>query len=589
MSGSVRAAVAGVVLGAAALFLTGLGAPDLWQPDEPRYAQVAEELRSLQHGARGLWLLHLNGEPYTQKPPLYFWLAALAGAPAGRVGETAARLPSALAGIACVALLVGFGTRLRGPAVGAAAGALLATTTLFAYLARRAQLDVLLCAFELVALTAFWRLASEARSEAKPSGGGGAGSAGAVPARWAALLHGGLGLAVLVKGPVGLIVPALAILAFLAWERRLSALRRCLPPWGPLLSVAPGLLWIAGAVALAPPGFFDRAIVENLWGRFAQGTSHARPIWYYLYQFPGDFLPWTLLAPAVVIAGRRVLGASASEARASEARSEPKASGDRKGEPKASEVPQACPGDRAQVWRFLLAWLGSALLFFSLSSGKRGLYLLPVFPAAALLCADAVVGALRDGGRPPRWAISLLAALAGLALLVGLAAPSAASRFGVELPGAFPALWLALFGLVLLAFRLARGSWLARAGVVVAGVALAELLVFTAVFPAVDVEKSPRRVAEEAAALTPPGASVGVTRVTLVGALAYYGGRPVTELKEPEAIAAFLAGGGRAIVTEERHLGRVEAVTPVEIRFRARQGRRALVVVTPGAAAASAP
>jgi 4-amino-4-deoxy-L-arabinose transferase-like glycosyltransferase len=541
MSGSVRAAVAGVVLGAAALFLTGLGATDLWAPDEPRYAQVADELRSLQHGARGLWLLHLNGEPYTQKPPLYFWLAALAGAPAGRVGETAARLPSALAGIACVTLLIGLGTRLRGPVVGAAAGALLATTTLFAYLARRAQLDVLLCACELLALAAFWRLDRAAEPRARD----------------AALLHGALGLAVLVKGPVGLIVPALAILAFLAWERRLSALRRCLPLWGPLLSVAPGLLWIAGAIALAPPGFSDRAIVENLWGRFAQGTSHARPIWYYLYQFPGDFLPWTLLAPAVAIAGRRVFGQG--------------------------------PADRAQVWRFLLAWLGSALVFFSLSSGKRGLYLLPVFPAAALLCADALVGALRDGARPPRWANWLLAWLAGLALLVGLAAPRAASRFGVELPGAFPALWLALFGLALLAFRFARGSWLARAGVVVAGVALAELLVFTAVFPALDAEKSPRRVAEEAAALTPAGASIGVTRGTLVGALAYYGGRPVTELNGPEAIAAFLAGGGRAIVTEERNLGRVEAVTPVEIRFRARQGRRALVVVTPGAAAASAP
>ena len=229
------------------------------------------------------------------------------------------------------------------------------------------------------------------------------------------------------------------------------------------------------------------------------------------------------------------------------------------------------------------------MLFFSLSSGKRGLYLLPVFPAASLLCADAVVGALRDGARPPRWAVSLLAGLAGLALLVGLTAPIAASRFGIELPGAFPVLWLALFGLTLLAFRLARGSWLARAGVVVAGVALAELLVFTAVFPALDVEKSPRRVAEAAAALTPAGASVGVTRGTLVGALAYYGGRPVTELTQPETIAAFLAGGGRAIVTEERNLARIEAVTPVEIRFRARQGRRALVVVTPASAAASAP
>jgi 4-amino-4-deoxy-L-arabinose transferase-like glycosyltransferase len=598
-SGSLRAPLAvGVVLAAAALFLVRLGATDLWAPDEPRYGQVAEELRSFQHGARGLWLLHLNGVPYTQKPPLYFWLAALAGAPAGRVNEIAARLPSALAGIACIALLIFLGTRMRGAAVGVGAGGLLATTFLFAHLARRAQLDVLLCACELLALSAFWRLASAARSEPQASEvhqasaarsepqasevhqasaarsepqarqGGGAGYPGAVPAkldrsgthraRDAALLHGGIGLAVLVKGPVGLILPALAILSFLAWERRLADLRRCLPIWGPLLSVGPGLIWIAGAVTLAPPGFSQEAILENLWGRFAEGTSHARPFWYYLYSFPLDFLPWTLLAPLVVVAGRRVLGAEGST-------------------------------PRAQAWRFLLAWLGSALVFFSLSSGKRGLYLLPAFPAAALLCADAVVGALRAGARPPRWAGRLALALSALLLAVGLAARAVAGRFGAELSLAFPVLCLGLAAAALLGLRAARRSWPGRAGVVLSTVALAELLVFALLFPAFDTEKSPRRIALEAAALTPPGASIGVTRSTLVGGLAYYGGRRVTPLKTPEAIEAFLADGGRAIVTEARNLHRIESVAPVEIRFRARQGRRALVVVTPAAIASPSP
>ena len=82
---SLRPLAAGVLAAAALLFLARLGATDLWAPDEPRYAQIAEEIRAFEHGARGLWLLHLNGEAYDQKPPVYFWLAALFGAPAGRV------------------------------------------------------------------------------------------------------------------------------------------------------------------------------------------------------------------------------------------------------------------------------------------------------------------------------------------------------------------------------------------------------------------------------------------------------------------------------------------------------------------------
>lgn len=62
-----------------------LGATDLWAPDEPRFAAIAEELRSFEHGPAGLVVLHLNSAPYTQKPPLYYWMAALLGAVPGRV------------------------------------------------------------------------------------------------------------------------------------------------------------------------------------------------------------------------------------------------------------------------------------------------------------------------------------------------------------------------------------------------------------------------------------------------------------------------------------------------------------------------
>jgi 4-amino-4-deoxy-L-arabinose transferase-like glycosyltransferase len=74
-----------VLIVAAFMLFFRLGATDLWAPDEPRFAAMAEELRSFEHGPAGLVVLHLNSAPYTQKPPLYYWMAALLGQVPGRV------------------------------------------------------------------------------------------------------------------------------------------------------------------------------------------------------------------------------------------------------------------------------------------------------------------------------------------------------------------------------------------------------------------------------------------------------------------------------------------------------------------------
>jgi 4-amino-4-deoxy-L-arabinose transferase-like glycosyltransferase len=526
-----------LVVGAALLLLLArLGATGLWAPDEPRYGQIAEELRSWRHGAAGLVLLHLNGEPYTQKPPLYYWLAAAAGAPLGRVTETAARLPSALAGVALVALMLRFGARLVGPAGAVLGAALLLTTYEFAEHARRARLDVLLALFETLALGFFWRLD-------RGIGGRRANQLG---------LHAALGLAVLTKGPVGFLVPILVATAYLVWERRARALGRALPAWGLLLSIGPGLAWIAGAVALAPPGFFGEAVLENVFGRFFGGSAHGRPFYYYLYQFPIGFLPWFLLAPLVARAARGILAGGDDEAR--------------------------------RAWRFLLAWVGATLLFFSLSSGKRGIYLLPCHPAAALLVADALRRRVGAAGRLPRaWDAAALA-LAAAALAAGA---WLVARDPLRDPSASIATGVALFAIVAgagaarLALARARAPLWVRLAVPVAGVYAALLVLFLATWPARDPEKSPRAVAEAAAALTSADGSIGlVGDRALAGGLAYYGGRKVELLDDGEQIARFFADGGTAVVVQARKLERVEAAASVEVRFRAREGRRALVVVT---------
>jgi 4-amino-4-deoxy-L-arabinose transferase-like glycosyltransferase len=540
---------------AAIVLLSGLGSVDASAPDEPRYLQVAEEMRSMQHGAGGLLLLHLNGEVYAQKPPLYYWLAALFGLPTHRVTELAARLPSALAGIAVIWLTLHLGSRLFGGFTGVLGAALLLSVFEFAHLARRVQLDVLLTLFEMGALVAFWWL-----------------DRGLGSRRWQlTLMHGALGLALLTKGPVGFLIPFLTIVAYLVWERRARDIARLFLSWRLVLSLGPALVWIVAALALAPAGFAGEAVGTNLIGRFFAGTSHPRPIYYYLYQFPLDFMPWTLLWPMVYLVGRRRIFSSAEQV----------------GDPESR-----------RAWRFLLSCVAVSLVFFSVSGGKRGLYLLPAFPAMALVCADSLVRTLSGRSRMPR-PLTAGAALTAL-LMLGVALEAALAGlagFAIALPdpllAAVRSPLLASFGLAVIAV-LAGGcaAWIVLArnrapviflpGVAIIVALAIELSVFLLLLPALEPINSPRPIARSAASITEPGDPIGLlTDRAMTGGLAYYAERRVAPLWTPESIRRFVDEGGKAIVGKTRKLHRVEEITPFEIVSRWRTGRREVAVVTP--------
>ena len=528
-----------VIAAAATLLLSNLGATDLWAPDEPRFAAIAEEVRASEHGFSSWVLLRLNDEAYTQKPPLYYWLAALAGTASGRVTEVAARLPSALAGIATVGLTLHLGFQLfRQIPVGVWSAMILLTSFLFAHLARRAQLDVLLTLWETIALWSFSRLDRSSQS-----------STGAL-----LVLHGALGCAVLTKGPVGLL-PLAVIAVYLAWERRLSDFRRFAPIWGLALSVGPALLWITAATLMAPPGFFEEAVIDNLLGRFFAGTSHVRPFYYYAAQFPADFLPWTLLWPLAAVCAYRQLQ-----------------------NPAQSDSP-------ASAWRFSIAWLGVFLVFFSLSAGKRGLYLLPAFPAVALLCGAALHETLRKNSPLPSGlqktllAVLVLLTAGGLFLAWGPVfefAPgfSGSREFGV--------------GLVLVALLIGCLAWYwarhrrarsLHAGLAVAGVFAIEWLLFNIALPVFDLEKSPRAIAELASANTAPNAAIGIyQRGTLVGGITYYGSRRVLEIPDLESLHHFVRHEGGAIVLHASHLASLQQAVPLQTIASLRRGRRRIVI-----------
>ncbi|MCP4038750.1 MAG: glycosyltransferase family 39 protein [bacterium] len=543
MTPAQKRAFAVLLLAAALMFGLRLGSTGLWAPDEPRFAAVAEELRSFEHGLRGLVVLHLNGEPYTQKPPLYYWVVAALGAPTGHVSEIAARLPSALAAIACIGLTVRFGMAITGaPLAGLISGALLLTVFRFAHLARRAQLDVILTAFVGLALYALFQL-----REAPAQRG-----------RWFYVLHAALGLAVLTKGPVGLLpLPAYAL--YLAWEGRLSELPRVFPLWSFGLSLGPALIWIALAIGLAPDGFFQAAIVDNVLGRFFSGTAHVRSFSYFFVHFPLEFLPWSLLWPWVAVVAWR-------------------------------STRQEVASRRRDGSRLLVVWVLLCFAFFSLSAGKRGLYLLPTYPAVAMLCGIAIEDWLTRRQRVPTlvWVGlgSFAAGVTGFGALVWLGDGFALAAWpAFRLPAVFGALLVtavvlcAVWTTLAIARGLAPGPQLTPTLAVLFTV---ELLVFAIAYPAFDDEKSPAPISRAVAAMTEEGAPVAVfDHPALAGGIAYYSGRPIVNVRSEQSLRAFLAAGGENIIVKQSKLDRVPAVADFEVRAAARSGSRRLLVIGP--------
>jgi 4-amino-4-deoxy-L-arabinose transferase-like glycosyltransferase len=247
---------------AALLFLPGLGRRDVWNPDEPRYGQVAREMR-----ATGEWVVpHYNGRLYTQKPPLMFWSIAASGALLGDIDETAVRLPSALAAVGCVLLIYALGVRLFDRRAAWFAAVAFATCSKILWQARVGQIDMLLIFLVLCAV--YWW--TRARLEARPA--------------LSHLFFLFAGLATLAKGPVGLLPPLLSILAFLAVTRDRQGLRDLRVGRGLLIWAGVVALWLVPAIVRGGDPYMDDILLKQNVTRYVipgatidpSGTSRRR-------------------------------------------------------------------------------------------------------------------------------------------------------------------------------------------------------------------------------------------------------------------------------------------------------------------------
>ena len=222
------------------LYFMNLHQRDLWNPDEPRYAQVAREMVQ-----GGDWILmHFNGAPYPDKPPLFFWLIALSSFLWQGFTSFSARFPSALLGTLTVVLTYFIGRRLYSSRTGFLSGLILATSLKFANLSARADIDTTLTFFTTAALFCFihwYKSMKEGRQSVSIYG-----------------FYIGMGLGTLTKGPVGLLIPLLVGLVYLVYEKDWQAIRKMRLLKGLLVFLFITLAWYFPAVMKGGKSYFQR-------------------------------------------------------------------------------------------------------------------------------------------------------------------------------------------------------------------------------------------------------------------------------------------------------------------------------------------
>jgi 4-amino-4-deoxy-L-arabinose transferase-like glycosyltransferase len=328
-------AIALIILSGLCLFLfffrladTGIMYPSF----EPRRMLLAKDMVQ-----NGHWLVpDLLGKPYVLKPPLLPWLISAGYLLFGSPDLWAARFFPALAGLLTVLATFFFAKRLFNQRVGFFAALILATSLLYIRRARMAEEDILLTLFVTLALLAF--LLAYYYQAGK---------------RYYFFFYLFVALACLTKGPPGLSFPVLTITPFLLLRKDLRSVRKMgLSPWALIFGVLV-LSWYVYAYAQSGMAEAQNFFVADIWHKFFP-QERSSPFYQYVLQLFGHFFPWSLFLPAVAV----YIATKQKE-------------------------------DERQYSLFLLCWIIPNLFLFSLAGAKRNEYILPFYPALAILTAQA--------------------------------------------------------------------------------------------------------------------------------------------------------------------------------------------------------
>jgi len=536
-----------LALGATVL-VPSLFTRDPWNPDEPRYAEVAREMV-----VSGDYLVpHLNSEIYPDKPPLFFWMTA--GLMRLGFGINAGRVVAAVFAAGTLLLVYHLGRRLWGREAGLWAALVTLTTLLFVGISKFGVLDPPLT-FCIVAAISCALVAME--GEGRRRGG------------WWLGFYGAMAAGVLIKGPVAVAVPGLIVLAYGLVCRK--ALRG--GGWWHLAGVAlfAGLVasWLIPAVLKGGKAYATEIVFSQTARRLAESPSHQKPFYFYLAYSPLFFLPWSLILPLALVSAWKA------------ARHE----------------------QERQSWLPVL-WFAVILVFFSLVSGKRERYILPAVPAVGLLLGRYVTKVMHGALPWPKWHRWLWRATLVLGVVVAVAAAGATlwpesfvSRYesgmeaSQELRGAAGP-WLVVAALLPLAAVVAAALYAVRlpadarsekrrVPLLVGGMVALSLLFDLVATPYINLVKSGAYFADKAKPYIDSAEDIYLHRQDYSGLFNLFLRRERMAVLETDAdLAEAMASKRRvAVIVREKHWLELRGKVPGSVAVRDTIGHRTMALV----------
>jgi 4-amino-4-deoxy-L-arabinose transferase-like glycosyltransferase len=369
---------------AIAPYFMRLGASSLWDSNEAFYAETPREMIE----SRDYINPSFNYQPRFNKPPLSYWVVAAFYRIFG-VFEAVERLAIALGAIVLIGTAYGLGRLALSHEAGLMAAIGLAASPRFLMFSRRIMIDVYLAMFMALALLLF--MLAERQPKRRRI--------------YLAAMYASIGLGVLTKGPIAVLLPAVAFFIYLAGYRSLTKTRELMLPTGVAIIAVIVLPWYVAVHAQHGWSYIQDFILKDNFSRFAeQAWGPSRGPLFYVGVIAGDFFPWSLFfAAALWYEARERFGGRRSVSR-------PAA-----GDPRS---PITAEAGQARNSALLVVWVIVIVSFFSISRSKEDLYILPIYPAAAALAGKLLTRWLA-GPKSAELPVRVSAAMIGVVLLVG--------------------------------------------------------------------------------------------------------------------------------------------------------------------------